>query len=387
MTRNAVTYLDHSASAPLLPAARDALVDVLAVPGNPSSVHENGRKLRAIIEEARDNVALLGGTARGRVVFTGSATESLTQAIWGLARNQKIQRILVGAGEHMAVIRAVEGAGVPFDLIPLLESGLLDLAALEAQLAAATAAGERVLVAVQQVNNETSVVQPIDEIGELLFDQDHYFLVDGAQGAGKVEFYFDPSRADFYSVSAHKIGGPAGVGALLLKPRVDEVRLIPGGGQEQGRRGGTESAALIAAFGVAAAQAKELFAQLPADLVAKAEEGLRAVFPDLVIFGADAPRSGLGSAFALPGIQNNVSMIQYDLAHIALSAGSACSSGKVSRSHVLSAMHVDPALADCALRLSVGWNSTAEDIDAFLRASAQIANKFKDSAAPNARAV
>lgn len=387
MTRNAVTYLDHSASAPLLPAACDALVDVLAIPGNPSSVHENGRKLRAIIEEARDQVALLCGTARGRVVFTGSATESLTHAIWGLARSQKIQRILVGAGEHMAVIRAVESAGMPFDFIPMLENGLLDVAALEAQLAAADAADERVLVAVQQVNNETSVVQPIDEIGELLFDKEHYLLVDGAQGAGKVEFYFDPSRADFYSVSAHKIGGPAGVGALILKPRVDDVRLIPGGGQEQGRRGGTESAALIAAFGVAAAQAKENFAQMPQDLVAKAEEGLKALFPQVVFFGADAPRSGMASAFALPGIKNNISMIQYDLARIALSAGSACSSGKVSRSHVLSAMHVDPDLADCALRLSVGWNSTPDDIEAFLSASAQIAEKFKDSAHPNARAV
>lgn len=377
MTRNAVTYLDHSASAPLLPDAQAAMVDAFAIPGNPSSVHENGRKLRAIIEEARDHVALMCGTARGRVVFTGSATESLTHAIWGLARSQKINRILVGAGEHMAVIRAVETAGVPFDFIPLQTNGLLDLAALERQLGAADAAEERVLVAVQQVNNETSVVQPIDEIGNLMFDSEHYLLVDGAQGAGKVEFYFDPSRADFYSVSAHKIGGPAGVGALILKPRVDDVRLIPGGGQEQGRRGGTESAALIAGFGVAASRATENFAQMPKGLVAKAEQGLKELLPHVEIFGAEAPRSGFSCSFALPGIKNNISMIQYDLAHIALSAGSACSSGKVSRSHVLDAMQIDPALADCALRLSVGWNSTEADIETFLSASAQIAEKFK----------
>jgi cysteine desulfurase len=361
----------------LLPDAQSAMIDAFAIPGNPSSVHENGRKLRAIIEEARDHVALLCGTARGRVVFTGSATESLTHAIWGLARSQKINRILVGAGEHMAVIRAVETAGVPFDFIPLHTNGLLDLAALERQLGEADAAGERVLVAVQQVNNETSVVQPIDEIGNLMYDSEHYLLVDGAQGAGKVEFYFDPSRVDFYSVSAHKIGGPAGVGALILKPRVDDVRLIPGGGQEQGRRGGTESAALIAGFGVAAAQATENFAQIPQGLIEKAEQGLKDLFPHIEIFGAEAPRSGFSSSFALPGIKNNISMIQYDLAHIALSAGSACSSGKVSRSHVLDAMQIDPALADCALRLSVGWSSTEADIEAFLSASAQIAEKFK----------
>ncbi|AVX04525.1 cysteine desulfurase [Maritalea myrionectae] len=384
MSRNAVTYLDHSASAPLLPDAQTAMVDAMAIPGNPSSVHENGRKLRAIIEDARDKVALLCGTARGRVVFTGSATESLTHAIWGLARSEKIERILVGAGEHMAVIRAVETAGVAFEFIPLLPNGLLDLGALERQLDEADATGARVLVAVQQVNNETGVVQPIHEIGELLFDREHYLLVDGAQGAGKVEFYFDPSRADFYSVSAHKIGGPAGVGALILKPRVDDVRLIPGGGQEQGRRGGTESAALIAGFGVAAAQAQENFANAPHDLVAKAEKGLAEIFADVVFFGADVPRSGFTSAFALPGIKNNISMIQYDLARIALSAGSACSSGKVSRSHVLDAMKIDPALADCALRLSVGWNSTPEDIEAFLSASAQIAEKFKGSARASA---
>ncbi|MCF4099831.1 cysteine desulfurase family protein [Maritalea mediterranea] len=377
MTQHAVTYLDHSASAPLLPDALAAMNDTLAIPGNPSSVHENGRKLRAIIEEARDHVALLCGTARGRVVFTGSATESLTHAIWGLARSGKINRILVGAGEHMAVIRAVETAGVPFDLIPLQSKGLLDLVALERQLEAAAEADERVLVAVQQVNNETSVVQPIDEIGNLMFESEHYLLVDGAQGAGKVEFYFDPSRADFYSVSAHKIGGPAGVGALILKPRVDDVRLIPGGGQEQGRRGGTESAALLSGFGVAAAQAVEDFANMPKDLVAAAEAGLKKLYPQVEFFGADAPRSGFASAFALPGIKNNISMIQYDLAHIALSAGSACSSGKVSRSHVLAAMQVDPELADCALRLSVGWNSTMADIEQFLSATKQIVEKFR----------
>ncbi len=215
MSRNAVTYLDHSASAPLLPDAQTAMVDAMAIPGNPSSVHENGRKLRAIIEDARDKVALLCGTARGRVVFTGSATESLTHAIWGLARSQKIDRILVGAGEHMAVIRAVETAGVPFEFIPLLPNGLLDLGTLQRQLDDADATGARVLVAVQQVNNETGVVQPIHEIGELLFDREHYLLVDGAQARARLNFISIRRALIFIQCLPTKLAGPQALARLF----------------------------------------------------------------------------------------------------------------------------------------------------------------------------
>ncbi|MFT6659383.1 cysteine desulfurase family protein [Maritalea sp.] len=364
---NFVTYLDHHASASLLPAAREAMNAMFEIVGNPSSVHANGRKLRAAIETARDQVALAAGTIRSRVVFTGSATEALTQAIVGGAKSQNVSRILFGSGEHMAVVRAVEATEVQAQAIPMLANGLYDLDWLSAAIATANSAEERVMVVVQQVNNETAVVQPIAHIEDLMRETAHLLILDAAQGFGKTQFFFDPSRVDAMAISGHKIGGPVGVGALIVKPAMDSAKLIPGGGQEQGRRGGTESAALIAGFGVAAQSAKERFdAVRQAKLIEIAQAGLLKIAPDATIFGGDVERTGTAMCFAVPELKNNISLINYDLDNVALSAGSACSSGKVSRSHVLSAMGVDDAIADCALRLSVGWNSTGDDIERFL---------------------
>jgi cysteine desulfurase len=365
-----VTYLDHHASAPLLPQAREAMIEMMDLVGNPSSVHGNGRKLRATIESARDKIALAAGTARGRVVFTGSATEALTQAIIGGANSQNVTHILYGAGEHMAIIRAVESLDVPHQAIPLCEDGTYDLSALEQTLAAIDG---KAMIVVQHVNNETGVIQPIEAIENLLRETEHLLVLDAVQGFGKVTFFFDPSRVDMMAISAHKIGGPIGVGALFLRPSLDSARLIPGGGQEQGRRGGTESAALIAGFGEAAASAKDNFAALEElKLADQILVGLKEISKEIVVFGADAPSTGTAICFAIPGLKNNISMINYDLENVALSAGSACSSGKVSRSHVLSAMGIDPSLADCALRVSVGWNSTRDDIERFLAVTAKI---------------
>lgn len=365
-----VTYLDHHASAPLLPQAREAMIEMMDLVGNPSSVHGNGRKLRAAIESARDKVALAAGTARGRVVFTGSATEALTQAIVGGVNSQNVTHILYGAGEHMAIIRAVESLDVPRQAIPLLADGTYDLAALEQMVAAIDG---KAMIVVQQVNNETGIIQPIEAIENMLRETAHLLVLDAVQGFGKVQFFFDPSRVDMMAISAHKIGGPIGVGALILRPSLDAARLIPGGGQEQGRRGGTESAALIAGFGIAAANAQDNFSALCAlGLAEQIASGLKDISKEIVVFGADAPTTGTAICFAIPGLKNNISMINYDLENIALSAGSACSSGKVSRSHVLSAMGIDQSIADCALRVSVGWNSTRDDIERFLAVTAKI---------------
>lgn len=377
---NIVTYLDHHASAPLLPAARDAMVEMLDVVGNPSSVHANGRKLRAAIETARDQVALAAGTIRSRVVFTGSATEALTQAIVGGARNANVARIIYGAGEHMAVLRAVESCEQEAVAMPMLTNGLYDIDWLTDVIAKANAAEERLMIVIQQVNNESAVIQPISDVEDLVRDTDHLLILDAAQGFGKTQFFFDPSRVDAMAISAHKVGGPVGVGALIVKPAMDSAKLIPGGGQEQGRRGGTESASLIAGFGIAAESAKAHFdAVREAKLIDFAQTELLKIAADATIFGTEVDRTGTAMCFAIPELKNNISMINYDLENVALSAGSACSSGKVSRSHVLSAMGVDDALADCALRLSVGWNSTRDDIERFLAVTRKIVDRHQSN--------
>ena len=375
---NKVTYLDHHASAPLLPVARDAMMEMLDIVGNPSSVHGNGRKLRAAIETARDKIALAVGTARGRVVFAGSATEALTQAIVGGVAAQSVDHVLYGAGEHMAVIRAVEATGIATSPIPMNVNGTYDLDALAKLIADQSADDQRLMIVVQQVNNETGVVQLISNIERLIFETKHVLVLDAVQGFGKVPFFFDPSRVDMMAISAHKIGGPVGVGALILKPSMDSAKLIPGGGQEQGRRGGTESAALIAGFGVAAEAAKKNFDVLAErKLLQHAEAELKNIWGEIEVFGQGAERTGTALCFAISGLKNNISMINYDLENVALSAGSACSSGKVSRSHVLMAMGIDQSMVDSALRVSVGWDSTRDDIERFLAVTKKIVDRHQ----------
>ncbi|MDB5621764.1 MAG: aminotransferase class V-fold PLP-dependent enzyme [Devosia sp.] len=358
-------YLDHAAASPLLPAARAALIDALDLAGNPSSVHGHGRKLRNIIETARDQVARLAGAERKQVVFTSSATEAITQAIVGGARVFAATAIVVSAGEHTAVLKAAEATQLPVRVIGLLPDGQVDLDQLLALLAEADAAGENLLVALHWVNNETGVVQPLARINAMVGPSRHVLFIDAAQAFGKVPLDFAASAPDMMAVGGHKIGAPAGVGALLLKSHADEVRLIPGGGQEQGRRGGTEPAALIAAFGAAAATFTELYAAAdPAALSGRLETGLRELVSDLVVFGRT--RIGSISNFAVPCVTNATAMMGLDLLGLSVSSGSACSSGKVGGSHVLAAMGVPPEVAGCALRVSFGWNSTMADVDALL---------------------
>ena len=363
MTRPAI-YLDHNAASPLLPVARAAVVEALELVGNPSSVHGHGRALRAMIDKARGQVARLAGAERGQVVFTGSATEALTQAIIGGTKAFKSDGVLLTAGEHAAVLSAASATGLPVTTIGLDTDGRIDLAQLRAALAAAEG---NLLVAVHWVNNETGVVQPMAEINALVGPTPHTLVVDAVQAFGRIPLDFAASAPDMMAVSAHKIGGPAGVGALLVKSHADTVRLIPGGGQELGRRGGTESAALIAGFGAAAA-ANSYDADAMRTLVERVETGLRRMAPEVVIFGAGAERVGNVVDFAVPGVASATAMMALDLAGISVSSGSACSSGKVGLSHVLAAMAVPPELAGCALRVSFGWNSTADEADAFLAA-------------------
>ena len=361
MTRPAI-YLDHNAASPLLPEAREALVSALALTGNPSSVHSHGRAQRNVLQTARGQVAALAGAERKQVVFTGSATEAITQAIVGGARTFGSRAVVISAGEHAAVAKAAEATGLPVITVGLLADGSIDLDQLAEMVAQADG---NLLVALHWVNNETGVVQPVGRINALVGPTRHTLFIDAVQAFGKLELDFAASAPDMMAVSGHKIGASAGAGALLAKSHADVVRLIPGGGQEQGRRGGTEAAALIAAFGAAAAAIAGRYsgADVPA-LIARLEAGLVALSPDLVIFGGE--RLGNVTNFAVPGVKNTTAMMALDLLGLSVSSGSACSSGKVGPSHVLAAMGVAPELAECALRVSLGWNSTADDVDAFV---------------------
>lgn len=375
-------YLDHNASAPLLPQAREAMIAALGRVGNPSSVHGPGRALRKLIDDARDEVAALAGAEARQVVFTGSATEALTQAIVGGVKAFGISRVVVGATDHAAALKAGEASGASVRVLGVDENGLVDLDALALMIETADAAGEKLLVAFSWVNNETGVIQPRGRIEAMVGPTPHILVIDAVQGFGKLALDFAASPADMVAVSAHKIGGPAGVGALLVKGHCDTVRLVPGGGQEQGRRGGTESAALIAGFGAACKANAEAFdLERIGGLLVDFEARLTDMAPDAVVFGKGAGRIGTVSNCAVPGITNTVAMMALDLAGVAVSSGSACSSGKVGRSHVLSAMGVDPRISECGLRVSLGWNSETKDLDAFFTAFEAVMNRQRRSGA------
>ena len=375
MTRSSV-YLDHNASAPLLPEARDAVLAAMELCGNPSSVHAHGRALREVVEAGRSKVAALAGAERDQVVLTGSATEAITQAIVGGARAFDVDAIVVSEGEHQAALKAAEATGLRVKRVRLDATGRIDLDALAAVVRNADSVGMRVLVATHLVNNETGVVQPVERIESMIGPSPHVLFIDAVQAFGKRDLDFTSRATDMMAVSAHKIGGPAGVGALLVKGHADQVRLIPGGGQEQGRRGGTEAAALIAGFGAAAASFPALYRAAGVEsLIAQAEIGMRGIAPAAVIFGGTADRIGNVSSFAVPGLKNAVVMMGLDLKGVSISSGSACSSGKVGPSHVLAAMGVAPELGDGALRLSVGWSTNRDDIATFLEVFGELVDR------------
>ncbi|WP_421759719.1 cysteine desulfurase family protein [Devosia sp.] len=377
MTRQSI-YLDHNASAPLLPEARAAIVAALDLVGNPSSVHAQGRSLRAVIDDARGQVARLAGAERDQVVFTGSATEAITQAIVGGAKAFGVNAIMVSAGEHAAVLKAAEATGLPVKRVGLDADGLIRVEEIAAALAEADMVGMRLLVAVHLVNNETGVIQPVDRIEMLVGPSPHYLFVDAVQALGKVQLEFAARAPDMMAVSGHKIGGPAGIGALLMKGHADQVRLIPGGGQESGRRGGTESAAAIAGFGAAALAFPDRFYNANvSELVRIAEDGMKLIAPDLVVFAEKADRIGNTSNFAVPGLKNAVAMMGLDLLGLAVSSGSACSSGKVGASHVLAAMQVPAEIAECGLRVSFGYSSSVADVEAYLKGFGEVVGRHR----------
>ena len=355
------TYLDYNATAPLRAEAREALVAALDI-GNPSSVHEEGRKARALVETARADVAALVSAPAETVIFTSGGTEACNLAL-GLrqAPAGEIKRLLVSAIEHSAVLAAAEESVLPVELLPVTADGVVDMAALDAALQDETPA----LVCVMLANNETGTIQPIAEIAAKTRAHGSLLFCDAVQAAGKMPIDIFALGVDALSLSGHKLGAPMGIGALVTRPAVVVPPQLLGGGQELGRRAGSENISGIAAFAAAAKAAmRDLndFANL-AELRDDMEAALLAVQPQTEIFGKHADRLANTSCFALGGLNSETLVMALDLAGVAVSAGSACSSGKVSRSHVLAAMEAETHISKGVLRVSLGWQSNREDTE------------------------
>lgn len=360
-------YFDWNATAPLRDEAREAMAAALALTGNPSSVHAEGRAARQVVESARQKVAVLAGAEARNVTFTSGATEAnmlaLTPAIEAGGRKAPRDRLFFSAIEHPSVRSGGRFVSESAEELPVTGDGLVDLHALGRALARA----ERPLVSVMLANNETGVIQPIAEIAGIVHAANGLLHVDAVQGPGRIDCDIDRLGADLMSVSAHKLGGPQGVGALIRRGDIHFPEpLIRGGGQERGQRAGTENVAAIAGFGAAAAAANPAVAGRMAALRDRLEAGLRAATPQVVIFGAASPRLPNTTLFAVPGLKAETAIIAFDLNGIAVSSGSACSSGKVQASHVLAGMGVAPALARGAIRVSLGWSTAEHDVEQFL---------------------
>jgi cysteine desulfurase len=357
---NGAVYLDYNAGAPVRPQAAQAMAQALSRPGNPSSVHAFGRAARATMEGVRATLArLVGGDPRG-VIFTSGGTEANNLALCGTGRRRR----LVSAVEHPSVLDAA-----PHEIIPVDSHGIVDPAALERLLAADP---RPALISVMLANNETGVIQPLAELARISHAHGALVHCDAAQALGRIPVRLSELGADLVSISAHKLGGPSGVGALILtNPDMNLAPILLGGGQERRRRAGTENMAGIAGLGAALEQAGDELAGGDTILRVKhlrdrLEATALKLVPDAVVVGATAPRLPNTSCLALPGLAAQTQVMALDLDGVMVSAGAACSSGKVAESRVLAAQGLDGAIRASAIRVSLGWASAESDVDAFL---------------------
>ncbi len=365
MTSDKRAYLDWNATAPLLPEVLHEITRVLGIVGNPSSVHSDGREARAIIETARGDVAKLIGASAKNVFFTSSGTEAANAV---LSPSLGVDRLLVSAVEHSCSLAGGQFTSDCITVLPVDGQGMLDLNVLSNELAKPG----RVLLSLQLANNETGVIQPVKEAVKLVHQAGGLVYVDAVQAAGKIHVNMAELGADILTISAHKFGGPKGVGAFIFTN--DKIRLgtslIKGGGQERGQRAGTENVAGIAGFGIAAKLAAERLDQMQdvQNLRDRLEVGILQLAPDATIFSANAQRLPNTTCFAVNGLLAETALIGFDMDGISVSSGSACSSGKVRKSHVLEAMGVLDELAMAAIRVSLGPTTCRCDITKFLLA-------------------
>lgn len=376
-------YLDHNAGAPLRGGARERMIEVLNDTGNASSVHADGRRARGRIETAREDVARLCGAKTRAVTFTSGGTEANQTALSASWQDQGapvyLDKLFRSAVEHPSVAAGGRFAVSDQVVLEVDSNGRLKLDRFEE---AVSQAGPS-LVSVMAANNETGVIQPLGDIGRIAQAHGHFFHVDAVQAAGRIPVDLDSWQADAVTLSAHKFGGPQGIGAVVVRStaRVPSPLMV-GGGQENWRRGGTENVAAISGFGVAALEALEETRGMGhvSALKTQLETGLRTICPSTVIFGEGTDRLANTSCFAVPGISAETALIAFDLERVSVSSGSACSSGKVSVSHVLTAMGVDEDVARCALRVSMGWNTTQADISAVLELWPAIVDRLNPGA-------
>jgi len=360
-------YLDHNATTPVRPEAAEAVARALSTVGNPSSVHAFGRAARRLLEEAREAVAALAGAPAADVVFTGGGTEANNLALAGCGRPQAV----ISAVEHDSVFGAAQAAAVA----PVDADGVVDLDRLEAMLAGT---GERAVLSVMLANNETGVIQPVARVAEMARRHGALVHCDAIQAAGRIPLDMEALGVHLLTLSAHKIGGPQGIGALVVG---DGVRIDPqvrGGGQERRRRAGTENLPGAAGFGAAARTAAA--GRSAFDILAtwrdRLEAALKSVEPDLKIFGERAYRLPNTSCLATPGMSSETQVMALDLAGIAVSAGAACSSGRVGPSRVLAAMGGGD-LAGAAIRVSFGWTSRETDVERFVAAWTALRDRIR----------
>ena len=372
----AAVYLDYNANAPVKPAVREAIAETLTTGGNPSSVHRYGRLARAAVDRARDRVATMVAAEPEQVVFTSGGTEANAMAVRSaVARGAK--RLLISATEHDSVMAAAFDSGIDVAELPVDSEGVLNLAALEAALAEDGPAA----VLLHLANNETGVIQPVAEAADRVHATGGWLHCDAVQGPGRVPVVLGALDADTLTLSAHKIGGPQGAGALVARDPSHLAAIQMGGGQERGLRAGTENVPGICGFGVAAVLAGDDLARA-ADL-AILRDGLESRLGRLAaelavpfrVFGAGAPRLANTSCFALAEIPSETQVIAMDLAGVAVSAGAACSSGKVRPSHVLRAMGSEEPESGSAIRVSLGWATLEEDVDRCIAACAEIVDR------------
>ena len=376
MTTDESVYLDHNATTPARAEAIDAMVVALGLEGNPSSSHAAGRKARATMETARDQVAAAVGALSSEVIFTSGGTEANGATLIGTGATS----LFISAIEHDSVMSGAVATGLPVHSIPVDNQGIVQLEVLEDIL---SRVGEGALVSVMLANNETGIIQPIHEIVEIAHKHIAKVHCDAVQAVAKIDVNFHNLGVDYMSVSAHKIGGPKGVGALVMREGLQVAPLVIGGGQEKGRRSGTENLSGIAGFGAAAALVRSSleYVQKLSVLRDSMEARIKAHAPDTVIFSDQSRRLPNTSNISMPGVTNELQLMSFDLQGLYVSAGSACSSGKVSASHVLLAMGITDAVAGNSIRISLGWSTQASDIDRFVEAWIGIYDKQTAKAA------
>lgn len=351
-------YMDHNATTIMRPSVANGVAALKGLALNASSIHSSGRKARGLIEAAREKIAVLANAGKAKVIFTSSGTESNNMAL----RGHEKYKILVSAIEHASILKI----GVHENLIPVTDDGTIDITALQRILRQYS--GEKVLISVMLANNETGVIQPIKKIAKIVHEHGGLIHTDAAQCFGKIEVDMQDLGVDMITISSHKVGGPHGVAALIMQKKVPIHSLIVGGGQEQGYRAGTENVAAIHGFGIAAEEAgKSIIAMKSIAILQKRiEEEIKHIAPDAIIFGEKASRLPNTSMIYMPKVPAETQLMHFDMAGIEVSAGSACSSGKIETSHVLLAMGVSLQIAKCAIRISLGVTNTMEDVEKFI---------------------